>query len=152
MTQGPAPGPTVRSAPGPRADEAGAHGPLLTAPAPGVAHRHTRFLGGGGDRAADRDPAGRPPRRRPTAGRIFQANRGFLDHAAVPPARDTGPRRFPDLGGGLRAPANLGGTPAGAGGTRDDLGGTVRRTCPDRRTAALASHVTARPGTERPPP
>lgn len=126
VTQGPAQGLTVRSAPDPREDEAAPRGPLPTAPAPGVAHRHGRFhgrfLGGAGDRVADRESVGRAPRRRRAAGRIVQANRGFLDHAAMPPARDTGPRRFPDLGGGFPAPVNLG-APVHLGGVPVHLGG-----------------------------
>ncbi|MFI0480881.1 SAM-dependent methyltransferase [Actinomadura sp. 9N215] len=122
MTQGPAPSLTRRSELDPREDEADARGPLLTAPAPGVAPRHDHFLGGAGDRAAGRELGDRAPLRCPVAGRTFQANRGFLDHAAAPLPRATGPRQFPDLGGGLPAPVNLGHTTLDVGRTTPTLG------------------------------
>ncbi|WP_165969269.1 SAM-dependent methyltransferase [Actinomadura sp. KC06] len=125
MTLGPAPSLTERSAPGPREDEADARGPLLNASAPGVARPddsrpngthpygirpYGTDLGGEGTYAAGREPAEGALRRCSNAGRLVQANRGFLDHAAAPRAQHTGLRRFPDLGCGLPAPANLGNT------------------------------------------
>ncbi|MFI0404285.1 SAM-dependent methyltransferase [Actinomadura sp. 3N508] len=141
---GPTPSLTERSAPGPREDEADARGPLLNASAPGVAHRYrTRardvrardirpntirpsesrsvdtFSGGEGTYAAGRELAERALRRCASAGRLVQAYRGILDIAAAPHAQHTGPRRFPDPGCGLPAPAHHG--------HLSDLGGDAAR-------------------------
>ncbi|TDC55837.1 hypothetical protein E1281_10295 [Actinomadura sp. KC345] len=51
------------------------------------------------------------PRGCPIAGRLVQANRGFLDHAATRPAGGAGLRRPAGIRCGLRRPGGTGCTP-----------------------------------------
>ncbi|TDC88263.1 hypothetical protein [Actinomadura sp. 7K507] len=51
------------------------------------------------------------PRGCPNAGRLVQANRGFLDHATTPPAGDAGFRRLAGTGRGFPVPGGTGRTP-----------------------------------------
>ncbi|WP_165950411.1 SAM-dependent methyltransferase [Actinomadura sp. GC306] len=129
MTAGPLPSLTRWAESAPWEDEAASPG-RSSGPAPSNARMYDYLLGGKDNYASDRDLTEWALRRCPVVGRLVQANRGFLDHAAALLAEDAGLRQFVDIGCGLPVSGGAGDV-GGVGG----VGAVVRRADPSCRVA-----------------